>query len=170
MTAAPSVGGEDPPFYQDLTINNAGYYRFTSGASAMEPLGTFKNTAMPGGTGLWVTSDDGKSAEYFTAAGTPATTLPISGALVGGDSTAAYVEVQGSDSTGTGTSRQLWRYPIDGSAPTMLANSPTVYGRQYIYDTDPLPVANKDWVVKLWAALISGSTVPWIFLQWIPLK
>jgi hypothetical protein len=157
-------------FYQDASIKNTGYYRLTTGTSAMEPLGQFKSQVRAAGTGLWVTSDDDHSAEYFTSAGAPQVTLPISGLLVGGDITAAYVEILGKDPTGTKAAEQLWRYPIDGSTPTLLGYSPTVNDQNYSYFNDPPAVTNGNGFLKLWSPLPSSGKTPTVFLQWIPLK
>jgi hypothetical protein len=160
-------------FYLDSWIAQRGYYRLTAGAGAFESfgLGNARHQAITAGTGLWLMSDDGQSAQYFTAPGAPQATLPIPGTLVGGDSTAALVEVNGKDASGN-DAVQLWRYPIDGSAPTMLGYSPTVYGDTYYYSgaSAPGPIANADGVLTVWTGLVPGSQTPWVFLQWMPLK
>jgi hypothetical protein len=165
-------------FYQDAGISNLGYYRLPTGASAFEPfgLGAAQNPAIPAGNGLWIMSDDGHSAQYFTSPGTPQAmpqiTLPIPGKLVGGDATAAYVEIKGKDPTGTKDAGQLWRYPIDGSAPTVIAYSPTVSGGTYFYSTasTPGPITNPDGVLTIWSAPVGGSKTPTVFLQWVPTR
>ena len=159
-------------FFLD-TGSDRGSYRLTSGASAMDSLGQFNvQPVVAAGPGLWVTSPDGQSAEYFKASGTPQVTLPIPGKLVSGDATAAYVDVLGQDSTGTRASDQLWRYPIDGSEPTLLAYAPVVNGEGYSYSSafQPLPVANGRGVALVLSENVSGSKTPWVILQWTPLK
>jgi hypothetical protein len=162
------MDSEGALFYQDASVANLGYYRLTTGASALDSLGTFKSQASAAGTGLWVASDDGKSAQYFTAAGAPAATLPIPGTLVGGDATGAFVQILGKDTLGTTSVEQLWRYPIDGSAPTLLSNSPTVGGHNFNYAITPGPIASSDGVLTVWAVLTSDSKTPVVFLQWVP--
>ncbi len=117
---------------------------------------------------MWVTSADEKSAEYHTVPGAAQVTLPIPGTLVGGDTKAAYVQITGQDATGSRAANQLWRYPIDGSAPTMLAYSPTVDQVNYSFFDDPLPLTNGHGVLKVWESLIDSSRVPWVLLQWVP--
>jgi hypothetical protein len=160
-------------FFLDTGLDR-GSYRLTSGAPAMDSLGVFNvQTVVAAGTGLWVTSADGQAAEYFTAAGTPQVTLPMSaGKLVAGDATAAYLDILGQDSTGGRTSDNLWRYPIDGSAPTMLASAPIVDGEGYSYSSayQPPPVANGHGIALLMSVNVSGAKTPWVILQWAPLK
>jgi hypothetical protein len=153
--------------------SDKGDYRLTSGASAMESFGQLSTQpVVPAGTGLWVTGADGQSVQYFAAAGTPQVTLPMSGKLVAGDTTAAYIDVAGQDSTGTRASEQLWRFPMDGSTPSLLAYSPTVNGENYPYYSayQPLPVANGNGVAVVLSVNVSGSPTPWVILQWIPTK
>jgi Tol biopolymer transport system component len=118
---------------------------------------------------LWVASGDGHSARYFTASGTPQVTLPIPGWLVGGDSIAAYVEVQATDAAGQ-TSEQLWRYPVNGSQPTQLASSPKVNGVTFSYARVSGLVGNRDGVLATWFSLPRGSSTLAFFIQWAPLK
>jgi hypothetical protein len=141
------------------------YYRLTTGASAMESLGQFNLQPVVSGTGLWVESSDGRSAEYFTAADVPPITVPIPyGEIVGGSATAVYVSVLETDST-------VWRYPIDGSAPTTVGDPPTMNGQSYnTFSGDiPSPVANSDGILFVWPATVAGNTTSWVFLQWLPL-
>ena len=147
------------------------WYRLTTGATAMESMGQFKYEPIPAGTGLWVQSDDQKSAQYYTTAGTPQVTLPINGGtVVGGDTTAAFIQITGENAAGTAAAEQLWRYPIDGSAPVMISYSPTINSENYNYFSDPPPMANGNGVAKIWATLIDSTNVPWIVVQWVPVK
>jgi hypothetical protein len=159
-------------FYGD---DSDGYYRLTVGSTTLDSLGvlTYSGSPFAGGTGLWVRTTDLASAEYFTSAGSPTVTLAISGTLVAGDSTAAYVAVPGTDAQG-GWQAQLWRYPVDGSTPTQLAVPPIVNGSYISYSMHPGPVVGSHGVVTLWstAGTAGGTgaspTAP-ILLQWAEL-
>ena len=61
-----------------------GYYRLTTGSTTLDSLGALGDAVQPTGPGLWVQSSGGKSAQYFTQAGSPQATLQIGGNLVGG--------------------------------------------------------------------------------------
>ena len=156
-------------FYGD---DSDGYYRLTTGSTTLDSLGTlgtYSGKPFAGGTGLWVQSGDLASAEYFTAAGNPATTVTIGGTLVAGDATAAYVAIPGEDAQGLWQA-QLWRYPIDGSTPTRLAVPPVVDGSYLSYSSDPPTIAVSDGVLKIWSTAGGSSTTPSpILLQWVPL-
>jgi hypothetical protein len=89
---------------------------------------------------------------------------------VGGDSTAAYVAVPGTDAQGAWQA-QLWRYPLDGSTPTQLAVPPIVDGSYLSYSLDPSLVVGADGVATLWSTTSSSAAAkpsP-ILLQWAPL-
>jgi hypothetical protein len=156
-------------FYGD---DSDGYYRLTVGSTTLDSLGvlTYAGSPFAGGSGLWVRTTDLTSAEYFTSAGKPSVTLAISGTLVGGDSTAAYVTVPGTDAQGAWQA-QLWRYPLDGSTPTQLAVPPIVDGSYLSYSLDPSLVIGADGVATLWSTTSSSAAAepsP-ILLQWAPL-
>jgi hypothetical protein len=150
-------------FYSDSKQN---YYRLATGSTTLDSLGTLSSGALPAGTGLWVQSSGGKPAQYFTQSGTPQATLQIDGGLVGGDASAAYIEVGGSNAVGV-SENQLWRYPIDGSTPTQIATSPTVDGSPLYYSGDPRLISNANGILKIWT--INSGTTPPVLLQWTPL-
>jgi uncharacterized membrane protein len=156
-------------FFYFGTDPNQGYYRLATGATAFDQLGQLgSNVGSPAGAGIWVASKDYKSVSYYTSSGTPQVTLSVDGSLVAGDAGAAYVETQGIDASGNLTN-QLWRYPIDGSAPTELATAPTVDGQALDYFGDPLPAANGDGIVKFW--FLRDANDQWqLVLGWTPTK
>jgi hypothetical protein len=86
------------------------------------------------------------------------------GEIVGGNASAVYISAVDNNST-------VSRYPIDGSAPTMLGNAPTMNGETYnTFAGDiPSPVANGDGILFVWPATVAGNTTSWVFLQWLPL-
>jgi hypothetical protein len=151
-------------FYSD---SNQNYYRLTAGSTTLDSFGTLGSGARPAGTGLWVQSSDGRSAQYFMQAGTPQATLQIGGAVLGGDASAAYIEVGGQNAAGV-SENQLWRYPIDGSTPTQIASAPTIDGEPLSYFGDPLLISNANGVLKIWT--INNGTTPPVLLQWTTLQ
>ncbi len=155
-------------FYYD-TGSGKGYYRLTTGSTTFDSLGAIVGTARPGGTGLWTSSSDHKTAQYFTQAGAPAATLQIDGSVVAGDENAAYVETQGTDPSGN-FAEQLWRYPADGSTPAQIALAPAIDGNPLSYFDDPLPISNGDGVVKLWMARTGTDQTNTLLLQWVPVQ
>jgi hypothetical protein len=144
-----------------------GYYRLTTGSTAFESLGALRSPVSVGGSGLWVGSQDGKTASYYTSAGTAQAVLQVDGSVVAGDPGAAYIEVLGNNAQGT-TEEQLWRYPIDGSTPKQIASSPTIDGSFASYYGDPMPISNGDGVLKFWRAHSGAQTT--MVLQWTPVK
>jgi hypothetical protein len=150
-------------FYSDSKQN---YYRLTTGSTTLDSLGTLSSGALPAGTGLWVQSSGGKSAQYVTQAGAPQATLQIDGGLLGGDASAAYIEVGGYNAAGV-SENQLWRYPIDGSTPTQIASAPMIDGSPLDYSGSPLLISNANGVLKIWT--INNGTTPPVLLQWTPL-
>jgi hypothetical protein len=154
-------------FYGD---DSDGYYRLATGSTTLDSLGTlgtYLGKPFAGGTGLWVLSGDLASAKYFTAAGNPAATVTIGGLVIAGDATAVYVAIPGDDAQGLWTA-QLWRYPVDGSTPTQLGVPPIVDGSYLSFEADPLPIANGDGVLKLWATHSSNGQTSVILLKWAP--
>ena len=142
---------------------DSGLYRLTTGGSTMDPFGTFKNQTYAAGPGFWSQGDTDKTALYYTHADSPDATVAINGSLVGGDSSAAYVEVSGQDGI-----EQLWRYPADGSAPTQIGTAPTVDANALSYFADPQPLPAPHGVAKYW--VIASSDATWtLYLQWLPL-
>jgi hypothetical protein len=149
-------------FFFDTDSN---YWRLTIGSTAPDSLGTMPSYAVPGGTGLWVSPDRGKTAQYFTSAGSPAATVQTGGEPVAGDAKAVYVDVFANSDQGT-PEDQLWRYPIDGSTPTKIAAGPTLDGDTLGYAADPQPIANGDGVLKLWSTHSGSNQTSLILLQW----
>jgi hypothetical protein len=141
-----------------------GLYRLTTGGTTMEPFGQQKNRVFAVGAGFWVQGDTDKSALHFTTPGSPDATVQIGDSLVGGDASAAYADVSGPDGTS-----QLWRYPMDGSAPTQIGTAPTMDGSSLSYFADPQPLPAPDGVVKYWLLTPSGATGATLYLQWLPL-
>jgi hypothetical protein len=154
-------------FYFDTDPKN-GYYRLTTGAGAFESLGGLNSPAHPAGTGLWVQSQDGQTAQYFTSAGSPQATVQIGGSLLTGDASGVYAEVLGNGPSGA-AEEQLWRYPIDGSTPTEVATAPLLDGQFLSYFGDPLPIDNGDGLLKYWNI---GNNLggPFLLIQWVPVK
>ena len=59
-------------------------------------------------------------ADFVSGSPTPDKTIPIDGYMEGADDQAVYA------TTGVGTPETLMRYPMDGSAPTVIMNGSTV--------------------------------------------
>jgi hypothetical protein len=154
-------------FYFGGSADN-GYYRLAVGSGTLESIGRLQPRAAPAGAGLWSTGSDGHSAEYFTASGAPSVTLTVPGTVVGGDADQAYVEILGQNAEGTAAADQLWSYPVDGSAPVLLAYSPTQDGDSLSYFGDPQGLSNANGFLKVWTIRANGKTTPTVFLQWVP--
>ncbi|MFI5258716.1 MAG: hypothetical protein ACHQ01_03780, partial [Candidatus Limnocylindrales bacterium] len=166
----PSAGGylmdsQGAIFYADTNTNT--YYVLADGATAFASLGTFPNTALAAGTGLWVQNGQGKPAEYFTQSGSPDHTIQVKGTLVAGDASSVYTEAPTAAPNG-GTQPGLLRYPIDGSGSTRIALPPKINAVALGYFEDPPPTVTADGFVKIWAVQ-SASPQASIQLQWIPL-
>ena len=147
-----------------LTGTDAGYYRLATGDTAMTLLvPSTPGAVYTGGTGLWMSGQGGRTALYFSDPGGPQVTLPIQDSLVGGDSAGAYVERD------TGTGSELWRYPLDGSPPTKLADAPTLDGEGLGYYGDPQGISDSSGYARLWLPKSNGSPLNTLYLQWSPL-
>jgi hypothetical protein len=146
------------------------YYRLVTGSTAFDSLGIFKTVPRPVGTGLWSQDNTNKTASYYTQAGTPQASVQIKGSLAGGDASAAYTEVSGTNDSASAFEDQLWRYPIDGSAPTKIAVAPTIDGNSFGYTDDPQPISNGDGFLKIWTTRIGNQQLWSILLQWTPVR
>ena len=146
-------------------FNNApegGYYRLMPGDTSITKLAPWDPGTHAGGTGLWVSTSDGRTAQYFSDAGGPQVTLPIDGTLVAGDSSSAYVE------RNTAGAADLWRYPINGTA-TKIGTAPTLDGGDLGYFADPQPIVAPDGFIKLWHSSPTGTNPRTLYFQWVPL-
>jgi hypothetical protein len=139
-----------------------GFYRLMPGDTSMTRLAPWNPGTHPGGTGLWVSSSDGKTAQNFSEAGGPQATLPIDGTLVAGDSSSAYVERNAAGAS------ELWRYPINGSA-AKIGTAPTLDGEDLGYFADPQSIVAPDGFIKLWLPSPSGANPRTLYFQWVPL-
>jgi len=168
--AVPFPGGymEDSQgafFYLDA---QKGYYRLATGSTTFDLLVTSANAVpRPAGAGLWTQDNTGTTAEYITQSGSVAATVQVGGNLAGGDTKAVYTEVLGNSDSGV-TEEQLWRYPIDGSTPTMIATAPTIDGGFLSYVEDPLPNSNGDGFLKIWLQRVGSDQLQSVLLQWTP--
>jgi hypothetical protein len=160
------VDGQGVLFYYGTNANQ-GYYRLPTGSTALQLISQYQPLGRPGGQGVWFGSQDGKTAQYVTAPGSPPATLQIGGTVVAGDAGAVYADVLQNGSNGP--EEALWRYPIDGSTPTQIAVSPSVDGQSLAYAADPLPQSNGDDVWKFWLSRPDGSNTFNLILQWTPL-
>jgi hypothetical protein len=149
--------------------NNRTYWRLTTGSTTLESMGTLPNTARPGGTGLWVGSSDGKTAQYYTAAGGPPATVQTGGSVVASDSKAVYADVFANGPSGA-PEDELWRYPLDGSTPTEIAVGPILDGGTLSFSGDPMPLAPGDGVMKIWTTHSGSQSLSLILLEWAPVK
>ncbi len=152
-----------------LYDTNKNYWRLATGSTSLDAFGKIQGFSFaPGGTGLWVGLSDGKTAEYFTGPGAAAATLQTGGDLVAGDEKAVYVEIPANDAKTGAFENQLWRYPLDGSAPIEIATAPVLDGGPLAYFGDPLPISNGDGVLKLWVKPSGATPTPTVLLQWAP--
>jgi hypothetical protein len=103
-----------------------GLYRLPAGSETFDSLGT------PGqglewyaaGDGVWTETDTGENgglgsaASFYNGSDQSALDIGFDGYLAGADDNAIYVEYQEDQSV----SDSLVRYPIDGTAPTVVAS------------------------------------------------
>ncbi len=156
-------------FFYFGTDKTQGVYRLATGATTLDHIDVpASNSVQTAGTGIWVDSNNGKTASYYTSSSTAQASFSIDGSLVAGDSNAAYVETSAVDAGGNFVN-QLWSYPIDGSSPTQIATAPTIDGQTLDYFGDPMPIPNGDGVLKYW--LVRDPNNQWqVLLSWIPAK
>jgi hypothetical protein len=152
-------GTDSAVFYSDF---DEGIHRWRPGEAAFEEISTDWLLAHPGGDGFWVESD-GDTIAFFDSAGPAAQTVATDGNLVGATGDGALVER--SDETG----RQLWVYPVSGSAPRQVAAGPVVgtgaEERQLDYFDDYPPIAAGNTVVKVWLEFAEGAEETAVFVQ-----
>jgi hypothetical protein len=97
------------------------WYRLTPTDSAFVDMGDLPGytDAFAGGGALWTQDIDGLRS--YTAPGAPTASVAVDfeGTAVGADQSAVYV----AKSDVSTAHSELWRYPIDGSAPSMVASN-----------------------------------------------
>ncbi len=142
-----------------------GWYRLPVGQTQLQSLGARQAPVFPAGAGIWDQND--VVAEFFNGDGPAAQTIPIDGPLVGADDQAVYVE----QTSNLDSSSELWRYPVDGSNPVLVATPPQPYGDKTFsyFDNDPLLVGPGG-LVKLWVAIATDTSESALFAQWIPVS
>jgi hypothetical protein len=131
-------------FYWDSQV---GWYRLQAGEAAFTKLGA-SGVGITGGGAVWVTSQDGNSAQAYTGPGGPTQTVAIDGSVVAADAHALYTERSG------GTADTLWRVPLDGSQATLLLQGASVTVGQTQRDLgffdDYPPLLGPGVIVKIW--------------------
>ena len=144
---------------------NVGWYRLPVGQTQLQSLGLRQSPVFPTGVGLW--SRNEQAAEFFTQDGPATQSIPIDGPLVSADDLAVYVE----QSSRTGDTSELWRYPISGADPVLVASAPEPYGDEAFsyFDDDP-PLVSPGGLVKLWLALPTATSESALLAQWIPIS
>jgi len=147
-----------------------GEFRLVAGDGRFESLGQPGDGTFPwfpAGNGVWSQVND--IAAFYTRPDGPDRQIPIDGRLVGADGSAIYADQSDSEDAAI-----LWRYPIDGGAPTRIAQGasiPTAFGidRLTYYDLEP-PRIGSDWLVKLWTVMsVDDPTRNSLVLQAVPL-
>lgn len=109
-----------------------GWYRLLPGATAFEAMPAVDTPFYPSGEGVWVGDALAGTAAFFTAGQSPDKVLPVEGPLTAADESSVYT-------TKSGNEQELWRYPRDGSGPSMVAASTTLQtdrGDQPLYYSD----------------------------------
>lgn len=141
------VASRTTVFYGD-TAANKGFYRLLPGAVAFARMGALTVSFFPAEEGVWGQPAENAimlpEAAYYTTSSTPDRTINIdTGALVGADESAVYVS----------RIDELWRYPIDGSPPALIAKSTTLQTadqeRPLFYGADRL-LFGAGKMVQLW--------------------
>jgi hypothetical protein len=141
-----------------------GFYRLTTGGTAMELMGPWSAKTAFGGTGIWVQAEDFTTAQFIAGPGSTTQPIQVGGPIVAGTSQAVIAEVQAPDGTG-----QLWIYPANGSTPTQLATAPTIDGTGLAYFGDPGAIVAPHGVIKLWLPDSNGQPTKTLYFQWTPL-
>jgi hypothetical protein len=140
----------------DVAADHA-LYRLLPGETALTSFGPAPDNAIfPAAEGYWTTSQYGGPALYRASPEDPGSPLVVDGQLVGADESAVYV-AKNSSFDGT---PELWRHPVDGSAPDKLALGVTLQtenGDQTLAYLDNSPLMfSAGYAVKLW--LVPAST------------
>lgn len=140
-----------------------GLFLFAAGGSSFAPLGLPGTGGewYPTGRGVWTQTESSifgpaeGVASFFTGGSAAAQQVGINGTLVGADATAVYA---GSVIQDIAQPQELWRYPIDRSAPQRITTSGVVPdgsgGQQSLsyQDAHVSLIVSDTQVVKLWLA------------------
>ncbi|MEO5901077.1 MAG: hypothetical protein ABIR68_13265, partial [Ilumatobacteraceae bacterium] len=163
-TLAPGARVELPTSNGHLTASRSaifygddahGTIRLLDGHTALQPVnGVQPGRQFPSGDAIWQQVD--RTAQRLDGHGTPSQKIDIDGTLVAVGDNAIYVEL----ASGTDATPQLWRYPIDGTAPTIAATGPSIgtgaQARTLTYADDAPIVTAPGSIVKMWT--VSATT------------
>ena len=149
-------------FYTD---DDHGAFTLVDGATALQPVdGSRPGRQFVAGEAIWQQVDD--TAERFDSHGAPSQRIDIEGTLVAVGDDAIYVEL----ASITDATPQLWRYALDGTAPTVVTSAPSIgtgaEERLLTYADDPPILTAPGWVVKVWIIHdTTGGVDAALFLQ-----
>jgi hypothetical protein len=148
------------------------WYRLGPGDTAFRPLGALPGTSglamIAGGGALWLQDLDGVK-RYTTSASPDGPTLTVDGTLVAADERALYVARDDQASSHF----ELWRYPIDGSAPAKVAENnlafPITIGSFYLsYSNTSGIVPTQGKLVVVWEVPAGIGVIGSTFIQVVP--
>ncbi len=94
--------------------------RLRVGEDRFVPLPTQDRLTLPVGDGIWTQNDD--IASFFSTGDAADQSVPIDGALVAADDASLYVQRFGAQDH----LPELWRHPLDGTTPVLLARGATI--------------------------------------------
>jgi len=150
-------------FYFD-TVKDKGIYSLTSGATSMVKLSDWGSESdVFAGTGIWAQDHTTKAARFISSSGSTSAPIQVGGSVIAGDATYAYVEVAAP------TESELWRFPADGSTPTMLTAAPKIEGDEASFFADPQSTLGSNGLIKFWLIRPSSGGSPTLYFDYVPL-
>ncbi|MCU1504367.1 MAG: protease 1 precursor [Ilumatobacteraceae bacterium] len=173
-TITPGVRVEVPTSNGHLTASRSaifygdddhGTFTLVDGATGLQPVdGVRPGRQFASGDAIWQQVDN--TARRFHAHDTVSQTIDIDGTLIAASDDAIYVEL----ASVVDAKPQLWRYPLDGTAPTVAADGPSIgtgaEARVLTYADDPPILTAPGWIVKVWTVhATTGGGDAAMFLQ-----
>jgi hypothetical protein len=157
-------------FYGDDRIGGRGHFRLPDGGTTLEPLGgPDVGPRFPVGDGVW-TQQGGAASRFATGAGA-SQRIDIVGSLVAADTRAVYAAEP--EYPGDPQSGRLWRFPLEGGKPMVIARSSSSGSgadRRSFDLSAPGPLLVSDTgLVKLWVSFTSDPGGSALALLWVPL-
>ncbi len=176
-TLEPGVRVEVPTSNGHLTASRSAIFygdeghgtaRLLDGDTALQPVdGMGPGQQFPAADAIW--QQVGQTAQRLDGHGTPSQKIDIDGTLVAVGDDAIYVEL----ASGTDATPQLWRYPLDGTAPAIVAAGPSIgtgaEARILRYAANAPILTSPGLIVAMWTVYATaGGGDAAMFVQVIP--